>query len=112
MIPIDIPEARLTLYFPQSLAECDERQYMEMCELIFKYQAEQISFEDLKIHAVYKLLNIKRSKKQQSEEDDLQLFYNISQLAEKYNCNVLDIASTLQPGIVRAEVQENAEDKL
>ena len=82
MIPIDIPEARLTLYFPQSLAECDERQYMEMCELIFKYQAEQISFEDLKIHAVYKLLNIKRSKKQQSEEDDLQLFYNISQLAE------------------------------
>jgi hypothetical protein len=64
MHTIDIPEAKETLYLPQTLAECDKLQYIEMCELIFRYQTGMLSYFDLKTQAVYKLLNLKPSKKE------------------------------------------------
>lgn len=43
MHSIDIPEAKITRYIPADLSECDAKQYMDMAELIFYFQNQQIS---------------------------------------------------------------------
>ena len=60
---IEIPELNKKLYIPHDLSECDKIQYMDMCELIFRFQAGELSYFDLRAQAVYKLLNMVQSKK-------------------------------------------------
>lgn len=78
---VEIPETNLKRYFPQTLADCNPQQYMDMCELIYMHQTEQITFEQLKLIAVYKLLNIKQSKKKLSEEDEILKWANLNELS-------------------------------
>lgn len=71
----------MKFYFPENLSECDTRQYIEMCELIFRYQSNDIGFEEFKVHAVYKLLKMKPKHSPFGIDDDLK-FSNIAFLAE------------------------------
>jgi hypothetical protein len=84
-----IPEANKTLYIPEDLSECDARQYIELCSLIFKHQNGEISFDDFKIQGFYKLAGLKPSKNQAITEYEKELelvkFDNVSRLA-----NLLD----------------------
>lgn len=89
MVTIESPETNFKAYMPSDLSECDARQYIEMCELIFLLQTQQIDFDELKTQAVYKLLNMVPSKKkpsgtkeqQQAEENNK--FSNVYRLSEK-----------------------------
>jgi hypothetical protein len=63
MHSIEIPEARLMLYMPNDLSECNAQQYMDMCELIYRYQCGQLPFDDLRTQAAYKLLNLTPGRK-------------------------------------------------
>lgn len=62
MHTIEIPEANIKRYIPSDLSECDVKQYIDMCELIFRMMCGMITYEELKIHAVYKLLDMKPAK--------------------------------------------------
>lgn len=74
---IEIPDAKITKYVPSDLSECTSKQYIDICGLIFLYQTQQITHEDFKVQAVYKLLDIKPSDAVLTEEEDLQKWVNI-----------------------------------
>lgn len=80
MHSIDIPEAKITRYIPADLSECDAKQYMDMAELIFYFQNQQISYDEFRTHAVYKLMGMKPSKKE-TEDEDIK-FSNVYQISE------------------------------
>jgi len=82
MHTIDIPEANKSLYLPHSLAECDAAQYIEMCELIFRYQVGALTYSDLKVQAIYKLLNLQPSKKELLIVDEEAKWGNVYTLAQ------------------------------
>ncbi|MFB9055079.1 hypothetical protein ACFFVB_18505 [Formosa undariae] len=86
MITLDIPERNLNMYLPECLAECDSEQYINMCNLIAKYNAHKIDLEAFKIKAVYKLLNLKPTKNitEAHEEEKNANIYALSQLIESY----------------------------
>lgn len=77
---IEIPEANVKRYIPSDLSECDQRQYMDICELIFYFQNQQINYDEFRTHAVYKLMKMVPSKKDTDDSDEK--FANIYQLSE------------------------------
>lgn len=82
MHSIEIPEIKTTMYLPSSLSECDERQYIAMCELIFWLQTGEINYFDLRVQAVYKLLNLQPSKKKLLRIDEECKWGNVYQISE------------------------------
>lgn len=89
MILIEAPESNFKAYMPSDLSECDARQYIEMCGLIFQLITGQITYEELKVHAVYRMLNMVPEKKKPTlnqetqDKEDLNKFGNIHRLSEK-----------------------------
>lgn len=84
MRTIEIVEENIKLNMPSELAECTPTEYMDMAELIFKYQFMEMPLDTMKVQAVYKLLNLKASKTNAlsfdpSEEEKLS---NIALLAD------------------------------
>lgn len=87
MHTIEIPERGRILYLPENLAECDSTQYIDMCELLLRYQLGQITYDMLRVQAVYKLLDLKPSKKQLlilDEEAKWGNVYQISRLVDSF----------------------------
>jgi hypothetical protein len=82
MHTIEIPEANKTFYLPETLAECDTNQYIEMCHLLYRYQMQYISYFDLRVQAFYQLLNLKPSKKEHLLVDEETKWGNVYQLSE------------------------------
>lgn len=81
MIIIDVPEAKETLYLPEELSECDERQFPEMAKLIYMFNRGEINYNDFCTLAVYALLGLAAPKKQ--KEDDSAKWENVFMLSEK-----------------------------
>lgn len=84
---LEIPEKQITLYMPETLGECDQRQYIAMSYLISQYQAGQISYQDLQVQGVYALLNLKKSKNKlliDDEENQLANMHMLSQLVDSF----------------------------
>jgi hypothetical protein len=79
---IELPDAKIKRYFPSDLSECDSEQYMDMCELVFRFQNQEINYDEFKVQAVYKLMGMKPSK---PTDDDENKFANIYQIAELIN---------------------------
>lgn len=73
-----IPKTNRTIYMPSDLSECDYRQYIEMSALILQFQCGELTYEDFRVHAVYKLLDMKRGTP--CLDDDFK-FSNIHQLS-------------------------------
>ena len=86
MHTIEIPEKKILRYIPADLSECTPQQYMDMCELILRFQNTEISFEDFKTHAVYKLLDMKPEKSPFGIDDEIKYsnVYFISELIETF----------------------------
>ena len=78
---IEIPEANIKKYIPSHLGECNAIQYINMCNLIFRELTNQISFNELRTHAIYYLMNMVPSNKVE-EETELNKFSNLAQLEE------------------------------
>lgn len=79
---IEIPEANIKRYIPSDLSECDVKQYVDMCELIFHFMCGNITYEDLRVHAVYKLMNMKPISETLSNVDDEKKHGNLYVLSE------------------------------
>lgn len=80
MIYLNIPERNKTLYMPEHLAECDERQYADMAKLLYMYGCGDISYLDFRVLAVYALLNLKADKENANREQNK--WENVYQLSE------------------------------
>ena len=74
----EIPDAKVKRYIPEDLSECNQQQYIDMCELIFKYQNQELHYEEFRTHALYKLANIKAA----SKADEGFKYANIYQLSQ------------------------------
>tara|TARA_R110001606_G_scaffold169248_1_gene314177 strand:- start:119 stop:1015 length:897 start_codon:yes stop_codon:yes gene_type:complete len=79
---VEIPDKKLKIKVPEHLGECNKAQYINMCNLIYKELTNQITFQELKTHGIYYLMNMEPSKKEGSEETELQKWTNISLLAD------------------------------
>jgi|GEM_PF-1443310 len=74
---------KIKRYIPADLSECDSQQYIDMCELIFKYQTQQIDADEMLTHAVYKLMNMIPSDNEKSSEEEItNKFGNVALLKE------------------------------
>lgn len=84
---IQIPEAGHMLYLPTELAHCNTKQYVEFNELLYNWNAGQISYDDLRIHAIYKLLEIEKSTTKLNsieEQNKLSNIYALSELIDSF----------------------------
>lgn len=81
MLTLEVLETDFKRYIPSDLSECTPTQYIEMSELIFNYQAQRISFDELKVQAIYKLLNMK-PKKAKFDHQETNKMINVSLLAD------------------------------
>ncbi|MFA9191151.1 hypothetical protein AAGV28_07180 [Flavobacterium sp. FZUC8N2.13] len=84
MHSVHIPEANLNLYLPADLSECDHEQYIDMCELIFRFHNQEIDYQEFRTHAIYKLLNLKLSREQHDEEEKFSNIYQVSELMDSF----------------------------
>jgi hypothetical protein len=82
MHTIEIPEKNRRLYMPENLSQCDSDQYLDMCELLYRYQCGQLPFDSLKVQAVYRLLNLKPTKKELLIPEEEVKWANVARLAE------------------------------
>lgn len=79
---IEILETKTKRYIPSDLSECDSQQYMDMCELFYHYQTQNISYDEVRTHAAYRLLNMVPSKSKTAGETEIHKNSNIAQIAE------------------------------
>ncbi|WP_196890375.1 hypothetical protein [Aureivirga marina] len=82
MIPIALPEKNIQLEFPEEISELTNDQFQFLCKCICQFISGELSFFDLKIHVLYKFLNIKRSTKKLSEEEYLNRNSNVLHLSD------------------------------
>jgi hypothetical protein len=82
MHTIQIPEANITRYIPSELAECTRQEYLDMCDLLFRWIITDITYEELRVHAVYKLMNMKPKNEFLLREQEDNKFGNIHLLSE------------------------------
>ncbi|WP_395058215.1 hypothetical protein [Flavobacterium sp.] len=81
---IEFPELKLTKYLPTDLSECDSRQYIEMSALIFYFQTGIVDYEQFKVHALYKLLEMKAVRKGIVDNEKYSRIYQYSELLDTF----------------------------
>lgn len=79
MHTIEIPEANIKRIIPGELAECNAKEYIDICDLIFKMMCGKLTMEEFRVHAFYKLMNMKPVDENLSPEDQQQKFANVHQ---------------------------------
>lgn len=84
MHTIELPEANLKRYIPADLSECDKSQYIDMCELIFRYNNQEIDYQEFRTHAVYKLMGLNLSKASLDDDDKFANVYQVSELIDTF----------------------------
>ncbi|WP_278035909.1 hypothetical protein [Flavobacterium nitratireducens] len=84
MHTVYLPEANLTRYIPADLSECDKFQYIDMCELIFRFHNQEIDYQEFRTHAVYKLMGLKAAKASLEDEDKFSNVYMVSELIDSF----------------------------
>lgn len=81
---IEVPERGLKFNMPSNLGECNPSEYAAICHLFFQYQSAEISYEQLKYMAVYALLNLQPSKKEEHQEKAQSNIYQLSSLVDDF----------------------------
>lgn len=82
MITLEILETNRYLNLPEELGECDARQYKEACFLIYRYQQDELSYEDFRIEMLYALLDLEKgSSKDLLDAQRLEMLSNIYSLS-------------------------------
>jgi hypothetical protein len=56
---LEFPDTEIKRYIPENLSECNDLQYINMCQMFFLYQSGEITKEEMLNNAVYILMNMK-----------------------------------------------------
>ena len=75
---------KIKKYLPEDLSECSDVQYIELSALIYYFQCNQISYFDFRIHALYKLLQMKRVKSYVNDELKYSKIFQLSELLDSF----------------------------
>lgn len=97
MIHLEIFETGQTVNFPESLAECDQREYIDMSKFIFLYTRGQINIYQFQKLSVYSLLNVELAKKELSIEAKAKIEGNVALLSD-YVMNFFEIEEDPEEG--------------
>ncbi len=84
MHSIEIPEIKKRYWIPETLRECDRRQYLDMAKLIFMYQTGELSLTMFRIMAFSALLNIHHSKAPAEQTEKWENLYLCSELIDSF----------------------------
>lgn len=84
MRQVEFPEINKSFNIPENLAECTTAEYMALSYLVMQYLGGVINYEEFRIHAISKLMNIQVSKKLQTDEDIMANIYQLSELISSY----------------------------
>jgi hypothetical protein len=89
MHTVTIPEHNIIKYIPEDLSECDTQQYIDMAGLMFLHQTGSLSYEELRVQAIYKLMNMvpaepktKLKRNPQLSEEEENKYANAYRLSE------------------------------
>jgi len=104
---IEIPERGIKWDMPQHLAYCDARQFAEMADLFFRYLNGSISYEELRYLAVYRLLNLKRTKENKDEDLETRKSGNIYQISTYLDSFFQPREKESDPIVIRQEYVHN-----
>lgn len=66
---IEIPSLKRALYIPEDLSECNPKQYIDMSSLILAYHTGQRTYEDIKVQALYRLLEMKPINQKEADQE-------------------------------------------
>ncbi len=77
-------ENKGTYYLPEDLSQCDSRQYIEMAALVLELQSGFLTYEEFRIHAFYKLLNMQPVKRNQFDEEKHSKIFQCSELINSF----------------------------
>ena len=77
---LEIPDINQRLYVPHTLQQCDARQYVAMCGLLYRLENEEFSFEEFKRLAIYELLSLKKGTRKIETKKVTEAFENIEML--------------------------------
>lgn len=81
---IEIPALKLSYNLPETLAECNQKEYLALSYLCLQYLSGLVTYEEFRIHTVCKLLNIKVSKRFTNDDDINANIYLLSELCSSY----------------------------
>jgi len=84
MRTVEIPDLNLTYNIPETLGECSKEEYLSISYLIFMYLNGSVSYEEFRIHAITKLMNIKVSEAFSEDIDIHSNIYLLSELMSSY----------------------------
>lgn len=84
MRTVEIPDLKLTYNIPETLGECSKKEYLSISYLIFMYLNGSVSYEEFRIHAITKLMNIKVSEAFSEDIDIHSNIYLLSELMSSY----------------------------
>lgn len=70
MITIQVPEKNKFFYMPENLSECNGKQFADLSKLVWMAKEKEITYENMRVLAVYPLLNLKQSKRESSEKSE------------------------------------------
>jgi hypothetical protein len=81
---VEIPQKNITLYIPADLSECDKVQYIELSTIIFHLQTGQITYFDFRIHAIYKLMNMKPVNQNVEDLEKTSRVFQLSEMIDSF----------------------------
>lgn len=86
MHTLDFQEINKRFEIPESLAECNRRQYLDLSKLVFMYQSEDISYEQFRLLGLYSLMNMhyQESELPNMQEEKWQNIYICSELLDSF----------------------------
>lgn len=87
MHTLEIPEIKRTFNIPSHLGECEDEDYANVCELLYQYNHQQIDYFQFRVAAMYRLLNMKVSKRKHPQEvvdNKEQNIYRLSELLDSF----------------------------
>ncbi len=84
MRQIEIPDLKLSYNLPETLRECSTKEYLHLSYLVLQYLQGAIGYEEFRVLAVCKLLNIQVSEKYSQDEEIHGNIYLLSELCSSY----------------------------
>jgi uncharacterized protein YutD len=84
MHTIEIPQKSITKYLRENLAECNEKEYVRMCRYIYEWSIGMTTYEQMRIKALYFLMEMKAKKQKKVDEEKEATIYQISSLIDSF----------------------------
>ena len=78
---IEIPEKDITLYLPKELKHCNSSEFSDVALLLYNWQSGSITYQEFRVQAIYRLLNLKSGKRHINDIEVQNAFSNIERLS-------------------------------